>query len=58
MGLKTFYEEAILSRLIRCACADPKIMGLRAELVPLAEGSVFELGVGGALTSRSTIRSG
>lgn len=49
MGLKTFYEEAILSRLIRCACADPKIMGLRAELVPLAEGSVFELGVGGGL---------
>lgn len=49
MGLKTFYEETILSRLIRCACGDPKIMGLRAELVPLAEGRVFELGVGGGL---------
>ncbi|QDM40382.1 class I SAM-dependent methyltransferase [Altererythrobacter sp. TH136] len=49
MGLKTFYEEAILSRLIRCACGDPKIMRLRAKLVPLAEGKVFELGVGGGL---------
>lgn len=49
MGLRTFYEEAILSRLIRCACGDPKIMRLRAELVPLAEGRVFELGIGGGL---------
>lgn len=49
MGLRTWYEETILSRFIKCACADPKIMELRAKVVPLAEGRVFELGVGGGL---------
>ncbi len=49
MGLRQWYEEAILSRLIRCACGDPKIMELRAALLPLAEGRVFELGLGGGL---------
>lgn len=52
MELRTLYEEVILSRLIRCACGDPKIMALRAELVPLAEGRVFELGVGGGLNQQ------
>ena len=49
MGLGRWYEETILSRFIKCACADPKIMELRGKLVPIAEGRVFELGVGGGL---------
>ena len=49
MALRDWYEEHVLSRFIRLACADPKIMALRAEVVPLAEGKVFELGVGGGL---------
>jgi SAM-dependent methyltransferase len=49
MGLKSFYEDKILSRFIKCACGDPKIMELRGQLIPLAEGRVFELGVGGGL---------
>lgn len=52
MGLRNWYEEAILSRFIKCACGDPKIMELRAKVVPLAEGRVFELGVGGGLNQR------
>jgi ubiquinone/menaquinone biosynthesis C-methylase UbiE len=49
LGLRTWYEETILSRFIKCACADPKIMELRGKVVPFAEGKVFELGVGGGL---------
>jgi ubiquinone/menaquinone biosynthesis C-methylase UbiE len=49
MGLKSFYEDAVLARFIKCACGDRQIMELRAKLVPLAEGRVFELGVGGGL---------
>lgn len=49
MSLKSFYEDKVLSRFIKCACGDPKIMELRAQLIPLAEGRVFELGVGGGL---------
>jgi SAM-dependent methyltransferase len=49
MALRDWYEEHLLSRCIKFACGDPKIMALRAEVVPLAWGKVFELGVGGGL---------
>jgi ubiquinone/menaquinone biosynthesis C-methylase UbiE len=52
MGLRSFYGEQVLPRVIKLACGDPKIMELRAQLVPLAEGRVFELGVGGGLNQR------
>lgn len=52
MELKSLYEEVVLSRLIKCACGDPKIMNLRAQVIPLAEGRVFELGVGGGLNQQ------
>ena len=49
MGFRNWYEETLLSRFIACACADPKIDALRAEVVPLAAGRVFEIGCGGGL---------
>ena len=49
MGFATWYDETILPRFIKCACADPKIAAMRAQVVPLAQGRVFELGVGGGL---------
>ncbi len=49
MGFRNWYDETIVPRVIKCACGDPKIAALRAEVVPLAEGRVFELGVGGGL---------
>jgi len=49
VGFARWYEEALLSRFIACACADPKIDALRAQVVPLAEGRVFEIGCGGGL---------
>jgi ubiquinone/menaquinone biosynthesis C-methylase UbiE len=47
VGLRQWYEERVLPKMIGCACADPKIAALRAEIVPLAEGRVFEIGCGG-----------
>lgn len=52
MALRDWYEDHVLSRFIKCACGDPKIMALRAEVIPLAEGRVFELGVGGGLNQQ------
>ncbi len=47
--MASFYERHILPRLIGCACAARPIMRQRAKVVPLAEGRVLELGIGGGL---------
>ncbi|MDO8901275.1 MAG: class I SAM-dependent methyltransferase [Phenylobacterium sp.] len=47
--MTSFYERAILPRLLTCACGSPAIMRQRARLVPQAHGRVLELGVGGGL---------
>lgn len=52
MGFGNWYEDKILSRCIRVACGDPKIMELREVVIPLAQGRVFELGVGGGLNQQ------
>lgn len=57
MGFASWYDRTIVPRLIKCACADPKIAALRAEVVPLARGRVFELGVGGGLNQPHYDRS-
>jgi len=57
MGLKQFYEDKVLARLITCACANPRIRELREQIVPLAEGRVFELGLGGGLNQAFYDRS-
>ena len=49
MGFRHWYEETVLPKMIGCACADPKITALREKVVPLASGSVFEIGCGGGL---------
>ncbi|KPL67496.1 phospholipid methyltransferase [Erythrobacter sp. SG61-1L] len=52
MGLRHWYEETILPKIIKCACNDERIEELRAHVVPLAQGSVFELGCGGGLNQK------
>ncbi|MCB5424613.1 class I SAM-dependent methyltransferase [Altererythrobacter sp. CC-YST694] len=52
MGLRSWYEEAVLPRIIKCACNDARIHELRGHLVPLAQGRVFELGCGGGLNQQ------
>lgn len=49
MGLGAWYESKVLPHIIRCGCANEHIAALRAKVVPLAEGRVFEMGVGGGL---------
>jgi len=52
MGLRTWYEEKLLSKFITAACGADDIHELRAKIVPLAQGAVFELGCGGGLNQR------
>lgn len=49
MGFGTWYEDKVLPHVIRCGCANANIAALRARIVPLAQGRVFEIGVGGGL---------
>ena len=48
----SFYEEFILPRCINCACGSKPIMRQREKVVPLAEGTVLEIGIGTGLNLR------
>lgn len=52
MGIRQWYEDKILPRMIRCACSADAIMELRAGVVPKARGRVFELGCGGGINQQ------
>ena len=45
----SFYENHILPRLIGCACGTKPIMKQREKVVPLATGTVLEIGIGSGL---------
>lgn len=49
MALKTWYDRHVMPRLITFACGQKAIEDRRREVIPLAEGRVFELGCGGGL---------
>jgi ubiquinone/menaquinone biosynthesis C-methylase UbiE len=44
-----FYDSHILPRFINCACASKPIMKQRQKVVPLATGTVLEIGIGTGL---------
>lgn len=44
-----FYDTHILPRFINCACAAKPIMKQREKVVPLAQGTVLEIGIGTGL---------
>lgn len=46
MGLKDLYNAHVMPRVITLACGQKGIEELRREVIPLAEGRVFELGCG------------
>ncbi|WP_448994635.1 methyltransferase domain-containing protein [Novosphingobium sp.] len=52
MGLKAVWNAHVVPRMIKCACASPAIMELRAGVVPRAQGRVFEIGCGGGLNQQ------
>lgn len=49
MGLASWWDRHAVPRLIKVACGQGQIMKLRSQLVPLAEGDVFEIGCGGGI---------
>lgn len=49
MGLGDWWERTVVPRIVRCGCATESIMALRRDVVPLAQGRVFELGCGGGI---------
>lgn len=49
MGLANLYDRFVLPRVISCACGQKSIGKRRQELLPLAQGHVFELGCGGGI---------
>lgn len=57
MGLREWWDETVVPRIIRFGCATEAIMELRREVVPLASGRVFELGCGGGLNQPMYDRS-
>lgn len=52
MGLRKFYDDHVLPRIIKVACANEAVMEKRARVVPLARGRVFEIGCGGGLNQQ------
>ena len=49
MGLRNLYDRHIMPRMITLACGQEGIEKRRKQVVPLADGRVFELGCGGGL---------
>ena len=44
-----FYDRHILPRLLNCACGTKPIMKQREKVVPLATGTILEVGIGTGL---------
>ncbi|GMN01354.1 class I SAM-dependent methyltransferase [Erythrobacter sp. MTPC3] len=52
MGVRDWYDAHIMPRLVTCACSQGQVMKRRAQLIPLAQGDVFELGCGGGINQQ------
>lgn len=52
MGLKTWYDDHIVPRMIKVACGQKGIADRRQQVVPRATGRVFEIGCGGGLNQQ------
>ncbi|MFB0611556.1 class I SAM-dependent methyltransferase [Aurantiacibacter poecillastricola] len=52
MGIARWYDETILPKVISLGCGSPEVDELRREVVPLAQGAVFELGCGGGFNQQ------
>ncbi|MEE4661739.1 MAG: class I SAM-dependent methyltransferase [Halieaceae bacterium] len=48
----SFYDDVVLPHFINCACGSKPIMRQREKVVPLARGTVLELGIGTGLNLR------
>lgn len=46
MGFGDWWDQVVVSRIVKVGCGSEHIMELRNDVVPLASGRVFELGCG------------
>ena len=46
MAIGNWWDEHVVSRLVKCGCGSERMMDLRGEIIPFAQGEVFELGCG------------
>lgn len=46
MGLGSWWDQTVVSRIVKCGCSTEQMMELREQIIPLASGRVFELGCG------------
>lgn len=47
MGLRHWYDETVLPKVVGAGCGSAEVTELRRNVVPLARGAVFEIGCGG-----------
>lgn len=52
MGFGKWWDETVVPRIIKYGCASEHIMELRKDVVPQAQGRVFELGCGGGINQQ------
>lgn len=52
MRFASWWDDTVVSRIIRCGCATESIMDIRRQVVPGARGCVFELGCGGGINQQ------
>lgn len=52
MGLKRWYDDHVVPRIIKVGCANKAVAERRAQVVPRASGKVFEIGCGGGLNQQ------
>jgi SAM-dependent methyltransferase len=52
VGLANWWDETVVPRIIRLGCGAEFISEIREQVVPQAEGRVFELGCGGGLNQK------
>jgi ubiquinone/menaquinone biosynthesis C-methylase UbiE len=49
MGFGNWWDQTVVPRIVKLGCATEDIMALRRDVVPQAQGRVFELGCGGGI---------
>lgn len=52
MGLKSWYDDHVVPRIIKVGCSNAAVAERRAQVVPRAHGRVFEIGCGGGLNQQ------
>jgi ubiquinone/menaquinone biosynthesis C-methylase UbiE len=52
MGFGNWWDQTVVPRIVKFGCANEDMMVLRRDVVPQAQGRVFELGCGGGINQR------